>query len=178
MSWTDYGIKHTPIEKSREYKAISEFYGNRRAKRSNLPLMNHIDEGLRLLDRINASENAKKAFCLHPIVQSDDDLQSNYQTLSWVNSDVILLVMEYRNKANAYLCKPETDHYTRDHMPTLPLLDVKHMLIADKVQNYKDFKIHHAQTHARAKQYEIYFNNWLLYLGVFDKEYAMLTLNL
>ncbi len=33
-----------------EYKAIHNFYGSKRAKRSNLLLMNHIDESLEILD--------------------------------------------------------------------------------------------------------------------------------
>ena len=62
------------IKDSIEYKAIQEFYGDGEAKRSHIPFMNHIDEGLAILERINASDRAKRAFCIHPIAQSYNDV--------------------------------------------------------------------------------------------------------
>ena len=61
-----------------EYQAILNFYADRRAQRSNLPLMNHIDEALQILDWIGASEITKRAFCLHPIFQADSDFAQNW----------------------------------------------------------------------------------------------------
>lgn len=52
-----------------EYYLIKGYYFDRRAKRSNVFLINHIEEGLVILDVMGASEKAKKAFCLHPIVK-------------------------------------------------------------------------------------------------------------
>lgn len=40
------------------------------------------------------------------------------------------------------------------------------MLIADKVQNYKDFRKHHLDTHARADELDFYFKTWLKELDV------------
>ena len=60
------------------YLAICEFYGERRAKRSGVPYINHIDEGLIVLDAINASVHAKRAYCLHPIFQSDADFAAAF----------------------------------------------------------------------------------------------------
>jgi hypothetical protein len=45
-----------------EYFLIYEYYKDKKAKRSGVPYMNHIDEGLIILNKINASEDAKKGF--------------------------------------------------------------------------------------------------------------------
>lgn len=61
---------------SDEYRAVAGFYQNTRAQRSQVPLMNHINEGLVILGRIGASQNAMKAYCLHPLFQNDRELNS------------------------------------------------------------------------------------------------------
>jgi len=38
--------------------------------------------------------------------------------------------------------------------------------VADKIQNYKDFLIYHQKTHARSKELNEYFQNWLKKLDV------------
>lgn len=74
-----------------------------------------------------------------------------------------MLATEYRRAANAYLCKPETDAWSIDdakkHIGLL-LPDIRLMLIADKVQNRKDFMAAHYGTHPRSDQLFDYFNNW------------------
>jgi hypothetical protein len=47
-------------------------------------LINHIDEGLYILKIFNASELAKRAYILHPLVQGDADL-ANF----WKNDDLM-----------------------------------------------------------------------------------------
>lgn len=152
------------IKESVEYKAISSFYGDGRAKRSNVPFMNHIDEGLAILDRIGASDNAKLAFCIHPIAQSYNDV-----TFSLVSE----LAEEYTYFANKFLCTVETDHIRslellNDHLfgdiDYCMSNDCRDMLIADKEQNQKDFIIHHYGTHSRYVQLGEYFNLWLVFL--------------
>ena len=49
------------MKNSKEYFYISKVYGDNRAKRSGLPLMNHIDEGLDILNILNASDESKRA---------------------------------------------------------------------------------------------------------------------
>ena len=44
------------------------------------------------------------------------------------------------------------------------------MLIADKVQNYKDFLLYHYGIHERSNQLNQYFINWLSYLGIDNSE--------
>jgi len=53
------------------YELISVLYEGKFAERSQVPYINHIDEGLVILNAINASDYAKAAYCLHPVVQSE-----------------------------------------------------------------------------------------------------------
>ena len=56
-----------------------------------------------------------------------------------------------------------------------PLADVNAMLVADKVQNRKDFIAHHRATHPRSAELDCYFALWLERLGVTEARYAELV---
>jgi hypothetical protein len=152
----------------RERDAIVRFYGERAATRSRVPLMNHIDEGLLVLDRIGASELARRAYCLHPLVQEDAELAASWSRIAELTDEprVLVLVMEYRNIANATLSTREIA--SAAEIVLSPLADVNAMLVADKIQNYKDFIAHHRATHPRGDALERYFRLWLERLGVGD----------
>lgn len=159
----------TGVRDSTAYRAISAHYGSRTAERSQVPLMNHIDEGLSILDSLGASRRARRAFCLYPLVQSDAAFQENWAALraGGLPDAELLLALDYRRAANAYLCTPETDGFTAEDIRRVvgdPELDVVTMLIADKRQNWKDFLAHHVKTHPRSDQLDRYFYNWLTYL--------------
>lgn len=169
------------MEMSPAWHAISNFYGSRRAQRSGVLLLNHIYEGLVVLDAIGSTQAAKDAFCLHPLFQADDDLVANLPRAGEFSPHVMLLVMEYRARANealsdrvimlrgsspAWVGKPATPG---------PLAEVRDMLIADKVQNYADFLKYHSDTHPRAKELDFYFKHWLQVLGVSLDRFATLT---
>ena len=77
--------------------------------------------------------------------------------------------MEYRNIANQYLSYRKIKSI--DEISLSPLKEVNEMLIADKIQNYKDFLIYHKDTHPRAKELDEYFNNWLKKLNINDFDY-------
>lgn len=148
------------------YSLISRYYGLRCAKRSGLPYINHIKEGLDILTRIGASEDAKDAYCIHPLLQNDEDLLKNLDEINdWkIDPRVLILAMEYRWVANNYLSHREV--LDPSEIALSALKEVNDMLIADKVQNYKDFKIYHQKTNPRSKELTIYFENWLHVLGV------------
>ena len=141
-----------------EYALIEDYYGNRVAKRSNVWLMNHIDEGFAILGALKASEEAYSVFALHPLVQNDVDLASNehlieaYPHLNWQGA------FEYRETANAYLA--DRDISSIDDIQLSGNEAVNMALIADKVQNYKDFMLYHYGTHKNSDRLFNYFHNW------------------
>lgn len=153
-----------------EYKAIQEFYNNEKANRSQCYLMNHIDEALFIMTSLNASDVAKRAFCIHPLVQNDKDLADNWESLkNKFEPEVLGLAMEYRNIANAYLSHRKIKHI--DEIALSPIHDVNQMLIGDKIQNYKDFLIYHYGTHERSDVLNKYFKNWLKVLQVSESSF-------
>lgn len=166
------------ITETLEYQLIQHYYGDRKAQRSQAYLMNHVDEGLGVMAEVGASDEAMRAFCLHPLLQDDVSLAANYARVAQAMSDepqsayVLGLAMEYRSVANEYLA-----HCTM--RPTgirlSPLKDVNDMLIGDKVQNRKDF-LYHAETHANRERLAEYFRDWCEALSVADRYEALKAL--
>ncbi len=155
------------IEWSNEMGLIERHYGDKRAKRSQVPLMNHILEGLTILNWLDADDDAKRAFIVHPIIQADEDMKANWEYLyNMVNPRTFMLAMEYRNTANAYLSHRKIK--SLDEIQLSVFKEVNDMLIADKVQNYKDFLKYHAGTHPRSVELDQYFNNWITKLDCWE----------
>ena len=146
------------------YKLIKNHYGDQVAKRSQIPLINHIDEGLVLLNRLNANQRTKDAYCIHPLIQ--DKGSKVPPNITGISNEVLLLAMEYRYKANSFLCNEVTDNLEITDLISAMWEETKLMLIADKVQNYKDFLIAHKDSHPRRIELDIYFNKWIKYLNV------------
>lgn len=148
------------------YQAVKSFYGSKTAKRSKVPLINHIDEGLKIMAHRNVSHLAQAAYCLHPLVQSDDALSAfvanSGDSPAWglqasgASMRALALALEYRRVANSYLSKNGPGD-----LVTTPIRDVWEMLLADKVQNRKDFMMHHQGTHPRSTILAAYFDTWV-----------------
>ena len=157
------------ITDTREYKAIEDHYDERVAARSGVPLMHHIDEGLQVLAQRNASTRAMKAFSIHPLVQEDGALATAYPHIASLTEEaaVLTLALEYRNIANSTLSTRAIEG-ARD-IPLSPLTEVNEMLIADKLQNWKDFVLHHRSTHPRSTVLDRYFAAWHERLGVISQ---------
>ena len=154
------------IRSTAAYRMISEFYGDRRSERSKVLLMNHINEGIAVLDDICASMDAIEAFCIHPMLQADEDLEQNLSYVSrHVSAYVVALALEYRSVANEYLSHKVG---SMTNIRLSPLAEVNDMLIADKVQNSKDFYLYHYDTHGRAEELDQYFRVWLEVLLLVD----------
>ena len=161
-----------------EYRLIQDYYGDRKAQRSQVFLMNHIDEGLGVMAEIGASDEAMRAFCLHPLLQDDATLAEHYARVAQAVSQepqgayVLGLAMEYRSVANEYL-----SHCTMRAcgIRLSPLKDVNDMLVGNKVQNRKDFE-NHAATHTNRVRLAEYFREWCEALGVADRYEALKAL--
>jgi hypothetical protein len=151
-----------------EYQTITNYYGDSKAERSGVFKMNHIDEGLAILEWIGASETAKKAYCLHPIYQSDEDLAKNADAF-YIDTDVLIRVIEYRSVANE--CLSNREIMSCFDIRLSPLKDVNDMLIADKIQNRKDFELYHKGKHQRSKELDRYFIKWCQRLGITEEQY-------
>ena len=155
------------IHRGVAYNLISDYYQHQVAERSGLPLMNHINEGIEYLRAWGVTDTVIiDAWCLHPLVQ-------NYQDVP--NSDAKKLAQEYAHYANKYLCVPENDWIEEPAQLYNHLSDDRGdmskecawLLLADKVQNQKDFRIHHLFKHERYSELENYFNLWIKTLLVF-----------
>jgi hypothetical protein len=160
------------VKASKEYAAIRRHYGDRRAERSGVLLMRHIDEGLEVLASYGADDATLRAYALHPLVQADEGLERSVDDLAQMTDDarVLLLAMEYRNIANQYLSTRVISDIGEIHLGPLP--EVALMLKADKIQNYKDFLLYHRETHPRRAELESYFRSWLARLDISDEEFA------
>lgn len=156
------------------YKYVSEFYGDRRSKRSGQYYMNHIDEGLFILSQFD-DPRLQGAFCLHPIVQNDDDLFKNSEEmrlghlLRGCEPYDIVCAMEYRRVANSYLSTHERKK-AKD-IDLGPMLEMRGMLIADKIQNRKDFEVYLKGNVWNSQDLDYYFKVWLERLGVSEERY-------
>lgn len=151
-----------------EYDIISEYYGTRAAERSKVRLMNHIDEGLRIMSDIKASEDSMRAYCIHPIVQTEEDLSKF--NFTGVSERVMELALEYKRIANAYLSNREINSIDEIELGSIEIND---MLIADKIQNRKDFEIYHKGKHERSEKLDEYFSNWFKRLGINKELYSI-----
>ena len=170
------------MKTSTEYKLILDHYGDLKAERSGVPLINHIDEGILILNSLRADHVTRAAWCLHPMLQSDEDyLRFEERTASWraragverasVPWRSVKLAMEYRAVANSYLSSHPTRHVCDIHLG--PDRRVAEMLIADKVQNRKDFEKYHKGTHSNSHRLEEYFYQWMKRLGVCEDDYKL-----
>jgi hypothetical protein len=154
------------IDMSKALDLIQFIYGSKIAKRSGVPLINHIKEGIKILNIISSDFWTIEAYCIHPICQSPELFTQYFKELYNLDSKVVLLGMEYRTVANNWLCgmpKPSN--------PLSVIKEVNEMLIADKIQNRKDFELYHKGTHPNSDNLDKYFKDWLQELGVSEDKY-------
>jgi hypothetical protein len=162
------------ITEAPEYLAIEREYGAQTARRSGVLLMRHIDEGLAVLQRIGAPEAALRAFCLHPLLQEDAACAANLERVTALTEpELLALALEYRRVANATLSPRPIA--SADEIPLSERPEVNQMLVADKVQNRKDFLLHHRGRHPRSDVLDRYFRLWLERLGVSEARFTELV---
>ncbi|QDJ96557.1 hypothetical protein Xoosp13_371 [Xanthomonas phage Xoo-sp13] len=167
----------TVVQNSHELYLVQKYYDTQTAKRSGVPLINHIHEGISVMDYLGASINAMKAYALHPLLQTDESLLENYENLLYdeqVDPICVVLCVEYRNIANQYLSRRKIG--SLDDIKLSPLPDVNDMLRGDKAQNYKDFLIYHKGTHERSTELDLYFKNWITKLECWKAFYELMPI--
>lgn len=168
----DISPSHEAALASREFHAIAGRYGARIAERSGVPYIRHVIDGLWILDKIDACLTARLAYCLHPLAQADEDL-STFDPYLASTPEVLLATIEYRNVANRYL---SFHHGQPGYQPLLsPVASVNEMLVADKVQNRKEFEIYRATSHPNTERLADYFRAWLTSLGISEARYRELA---
>ena len=152
------------------YDMIKEHYGAQVAGRSLVPYINHIEEGLVILDDLDVDTDTAAAYCLHPFLQNDGELRESYfdEKIEAMPKVPLMLAMEYRSVANESL---STDAKPARAIRLSALPPVNDMLRADKVQNYKDFMIHHYGKHERSEELKYYFEQWFIALRITDEQY-------
>lgn len=186
------------ITESPGYLVIKEFYGDKRAARSQVLLMDHIDQGIEILHRYGSDKVVMEAYAVHPIFQNDEDLAANYTRCDDLHPLVTLYALEYRNIANKFLSnkiirepssarvwddrnkifiKPAGQYTLKAKHPIKlsPVFAVNEMLVADKVQNRKDFLRYHAATHERSEELDFYFKLWMEALEISEERFQELT---
>lgn len=165
---TCVGLTQTP-----EYLLIEKIYNDRKTERSGVYLMNHIDEGLYFLYLLNARRKAKLAYILHPILQSDEEIVNNItlNEINYLDPKALILATEYRHIANDYLSF--MDKSVKD-IKLSPLDSVNQMLIADKIQNFKDFDKYN-RTINNAVRLDSYFMNWFERLNIDESMFKKYT---
>lgn len=159
------------VFRSVEYRWIAQHYGDQTSYRADIPLIDHIDDGIMILS--NTTLDTLKAFCLHPLFQTDSDLQKNYhQIRPGTSATAVLFAIEYRRVANAYLSYREISHISE--IEVSPIAEVNWMLRADKIQNRASYEEHlrgKLIVGSDADRLDRYFQNWFDRLGIMDSEY-------
>jgi len=176
--------------KYKYYNLIYEYFKNKKTSKG-VPYMNHIDEGIKILEEIKADKCTIEAYILHPFIQcvnlkgadgkvilSEEEMKE-YLDIYSIDPIVTSNLFLYRKFANAYLCRPETDNLSlmdiRNCLYGLEMYpDIIDMLIADKLQNFKDF-MKYRQDHPRYDQLFRYFNMWLYILKTYSTSCCFLN---
>ncbi|WP_041547547.1 hypothetical protein [Chamaesiphon minutus] len=168
------------IEARPFYQIIQRKYQDKVARRSGVSYMNHIREGAFIVRSIYGNDrDLIEAFCLHPLFQNDKLLSQlladTSDDLALISPRAIVLGMEYRRIANSYTIKNKIRNPESIEIGSID--KVHKMLVADKIQNKKDFMKYIYRKHARPSYQKVsqhglqYFNSWLDRLSVSQDMY-------
>jgi hypothetical protein len=161
------------IERTPEWQLSKTLLEPIHAKRSGISYFEHIREGVEILKAIGAPLLAQQAFALHPIIQKTEDFAKNFDRLAFCDCKAVALAVEYRWVANLGVRAIVKANNWEVMLAELPL--VNQMLIADKVQNRKDFRAYFDRAHPDYEDLDRYFNAWLRALGVTEESYRKLV---
>ena len=112
----------------------------------------------------------QQAFALHPLVQPDEELQKHFELLAGCDPIAVALAMEYRWVANNGVRRVVANNGWKITLSIFPVIN--QMLVADKVQNRKDFlATFDRNDSANFIELNRYFDAWLYALNVTDEAY-------
>lgn len=157
------------IPRTIEWQIAMDMLRGRRAKRSGKPYFNHVKEGVQILQILGAPLITQQAFCLHPLVQADADLAKNYCLLRRCDPLAVALAMEYRWVANNGTRKSGIP------LALSVLPEVNQMLVADKIQNRKDFLETFNRADPEFSAIDCYFKEWLGLLAITENQYEWIV---
>ena len=158
------------------YNVIKKFYKGKETSKG-IPYINHIDEGVGHLENLHVSDVVINAFILHPFVQcvnlkgtykdcllTEKELEKHINIFE-IEPEIAFELLLYRKYVNSYLCREATDNYNindafEDVKGLTKYPNTVKMLIADKLQNFKDFLLYR-QDHPRKEHLNNYFTIWL-----------------
>lgn len=169
----------TPVHLATAEEFIFSIYGNKRTKRSSVPLINHILEGYAILNLLGlAVDDTEQAYALHPVFQSGraNDLialteYTQNRPCNLIDTSIVLNAQTYAIIANSLLY---TQFASGGVVPNELYRSkiVKNMLIADKVQNYKDFRLYH-KAH-KNQDLADYFKYWLESMSITEETFEQI----
>lgn len=166
--------KVAALESSYEWIVSKGVLSKQRTKRTDLSYFDHVDDGVKILEALAAPLVVQKAFCLHPLVQNTTEFVKYFDLIHLFEAKAVALAVEYRWVANLGIRQAlKADNWN----VTLSSFEhVNQMLVADKVQNRKDFlRLYTPETHPEYDEISHYFNVWLKALDISEEKYNKLV---
>lgn len=161
----DNSVQVSFLEEEIEYNYISDLFHNKISKVTEDLSMNIMEEGLAILNILEASHNAKKAFCIHPLFENDESLAKTWEMNRIPNCDSrsLILAMEFRTISGR-----RSGNNGKIRLSMIP--EVNQMLLADIMQKYKTFEINQRGVHPKSNELETFYKNWIIQLceNLFD----------
>jgi hypothetical protein len=167
-----------PIEETLEYATSKALLSGQFSKRTKVDYFEHIREGVKILKIIEPAKTPEtlaiqQAFCLHPLIQSDEEFQRNYRLLQSFRQEVVILTMEYRWVANQGIRSIVKNNGWTVKLSCLE--SVNKMLVSDKIQNRKLFLSNYPKENEDYSDIDTYFKVWLNALGITENEYQRIV---
>ena len=161
------------IEQTREWEIARRVLEPVHARRTGISHFQHVREGVRILQTLSAPLISQQAFTLHPLIQKTDDFVNNLALLEGCDARAVALAVEYRWVANQGVRQRVRENGWQITLSSFPA--VNQMLLADKVQNRKDFLLHFPPSHPDFDELVRYFGCWMEALGVSEERYRELA---
>ena len=159
------------IQSTKEWEITRNVLSVRRSERTAVNYFEHVEEGVKILQMLNAPLLVQQAFVIHPLLQHDDALVENLPHVIYFNSLALVLCMEYRRVANLGTRKNIRDTW---EISLSPMPEVNLMLVADKIQNRKLYETRLPKDDPDYDEIGRYFMKWMDALSIPEHEYQRL----